>query len=156
MSLDLNIVYSNYYFISISNSIQCVGLPIIVTSTKPHLNFLVDTDASHNAIFSFVHEGLPNYFKELETERNTFGIEGKMVVYKEVKAMITFGDQPSDTIFSIVQADEAIQYLQDQNGFQLHGILGIDFLTKNKWIIDFNNLQITYINSMCFIYLYRR
>lgn len=130
--------------ISIANSIQYVGLPIIVTSTKPHLNFLVDTGASHNVIFSFVYEGLPDFFKELETERTTFGIEGKMVTHKEVKTTITFGDKPSDTIFSIVQADEAIQHLQDQNGFQLHGILGIDFLTKNKWIIDFNNLQITY------------
>lgn len=130
--------------ISIVNSIQYVGLPIIVTSTKPHLNFLVDTGSSHNVIFSFVYEGLQNLFTELETERNIFGIEGNIVSNKEVKAMITFRDKTSDTIFSVVQADEAVQHLQEQNGFQLHGILGIDFLTRNKWIIDFDKLQITY------------
>lgn len=133
--------------ISIANSIQCVGLPIIVTSIKPHLNFLVDTGASHNVIFSFVYEGLPDFFTELETERNTFGIDGNMVMCQEVKADITFGEKPSETIFSIVDADEAVRHLQEQNGFQLHGILGVDFLTKNKWIIDFDKLQIIIPNE---------
>lgn len=128
--------------ISIANSIIHVGLPIIVTSTKPHLNFLVDTGASHNVIFSFVYEGLPNFFTELDTERETFGIDGNIFTNKEVKAMITFGDKTSDTIFSIVNADDAVQHLQEQNGFQLHGILGVNFLTQNKWILDFNNLCI--------------
>lgn len=128
--------------ISIENSIQCVGLPIIVTSTKPHLNFLVDTGASHNVIFSFVYEGLPDFFTELETERNTFGIEGNMVKSQEVKAIITFGEKPSETTFAVIEADEAVNHMEEANGFQLHGILGVDFLTRNKWIIDFDKLQI--------------
>lgn len=130
--------------ISIANSVQCVGLPIIVTSTKPHLNFLVDTGASHNVIFSFVYQGLQDFFTELETERNTFGIDGNMIKSQEVKAIITFGEKSSDTIFSVIEADEAVSQLEEANGFQLHGILGVDFLTKNKWIIDFDKLQITY------------
>lgn len=130
--------------ISIANSIECVGLPIIVTSTKPHLNFLVDTGASHNVIFSFVYDGLPEFFKKLDSKRDTFGIEGYMVKSQEVKATITFGEKQSDTIFSVIEADEAVKHLEEANGFQLHGILGVDFLTRNKWIIDFNKLQITY------------
>lgn len=128
--------------LTIANSIRCVGLPIIVTSTKPHLNFLVDTGSSHNVIFSFVYEGLQDYFTELDTERNIFGIEGNMVKSQEVKAIITFGEKPSETIFSVVEADEAVNHMEEANGFQLHGILGVDFLTKNKWIIDFDKLQI--------------
>lgn len=130
--------------ISIANSIQYVGLPIIVTSTKPHLNFLVDTGASHNVIFSFVYEGLSDFFTLLETERNTFGIDGNMMKSQEVKAVVTFGELQTETIFSIVEANEAVNHLEESNGFQLHGILGVDFLTKNKWIIDFKKLQITY------------
>lgn len=130
--------------ISIANSIQCVGLPIIVTSTKPHLNFLVDTGASHNTIFSFVYEGLPDYFTELETERNIFSIDGNIMNSQEVKAIITFGEKPSETVFSVIEAEEAVNHMEEANGFQLHGILGVDFLTKNKWIIDFDKLQITY------------
>lgn len=130
--------------ISIANSIQYVGLPIIVTSTKPHLNFLVDTGASHNVIFSFVYEGLSDFFTLLETERNTFGIDGNMMKSQEVKAVVTFGELQTETIFSVVEANEAVNHLEESNGFQLHGILGVDFLTKNKWIIDFKKLQITY------------
>lgn len=130
--------------IQLSDIINAVGLPIIVTSTKPHLNFLVDTGASHNAIFSFVYVGLPDYFTELDTERNIFGIEGNMVKSQEVKAIITFGEKPSETVFSVIEADEAVNHMEEANGFQLHGILGVDFLTRNKWIIDFDKLQITY------------
>lgn len=129
--------------LTIANSIQCVGLPIIVTSTKPHLNFLVDTGASHNVIFSFVYEGLLDFFTKLGTEGTTFGIEGNMIKTQEVKAVITFGEKSYETVFSVIEADEAVNHLEESNGFQLHGILGVDFLTKNKWIIDFDKLKIT-------------
>lgn len=49
-----------------SYSIAKVGLPLVVTSSSPHLCFLVDTGASHNIIFSFVLEALNNEYKQME------------------------------------------------------------------------------------------
>ncbi|WP_297071227.1 hypothetical protein [uncultured Duncaniella sp.] len=128
--------------ISISDSIQCVGLPIIVTSSKPHLNFLIYTGASHNVIFSFVYEGLPDYFNLLDSEKSMYGIEGNVVNNRQVKATIEIENTKAETIFSVLEADEVVYRMQQENGFQLHGILGSEFLADNKWIIDYDNLQI--------------
>lgn len=128
--------------ISISDSIKCVGLPIILTSSKPHLNFLIDTGASHNVIFSFVYEGLPDYFSLLDSEKSMYGIEGNVVNNRQVKATIEIENTKAETTFSVLEADEVVYRMQHENGFQLHGILGSEFLADNKWIIDFDNLQI--------------
>lgn len=128
--------------ISIANSIQCVGIPIIVSTSRPHLNFLVDTGASLNVIFSFVYDGLPNFFTPLDSEMSTFGIEGNIVNNCQVKATIEFENTKAETVFTVLQADEVVQRLQDENGFQLHGILGSEFLTNNRWIIDYNKMEI--------------
>ncbi len=45
--------------IPISYSISKVGLPLIVTSSKPNLCFLIDTGATHNIVLSYVYEELP-------------------------------------------------------------------------------------------------
>lgn len=128
--------------ISISNSIECVGMPIIVTSSKPHLTFLVDTGANFNSIFSFVCEGLPDFFTPLGTENNMYGIEGNVVSNSMVKATIEFENTRSETVFSVLNADSVVKRLHEDNGFQLHGILGSQFLKANKWIIDFGKLEI--------------
>lgn len=128
--------------ISIADSIQFVGMPIIVTSSKPHLNFLVDTGANFNSVFSFVYEGLPDYFTPLDTEKSMYGIEGNVVNNIQVKATIEFENTKAETIFSVLEADEVVQRLQAENGFQLHGILGSEFLKNNRWIIDFDKLEI--------------
>lgn len=128
--------------ISIQSSLQYVGLPIIVTSSKPHLNFLIDTGASHNVIFSFVYEGLPDYFKPLDCEKSMYGIEGNVVSNRQAKALIEFENTKDETTFSILEADEVVQRLQVENGFQLHGILGCEFLSHNNWIIDFKHSEI--------------
>lgn len=128
--------------ISIANSIDCVGLPIIVTSSKPHLTFLVDTGANFNSIFSFVYEGLPDFFTLLDTENTMYGIEGHMVDTFQVKTTVEFENTKTETVFSVLEADNVVQRLQEENGFQLHGILGSDFLKRNKWIIDYGKLEI--------------
>lgn len=128
--------------ISIANSINCVGLPIIVTTSYPYLNFLIDTGANLNSIFDFVYEGLPDFFTPLESKQSQYGIEGNEMSYSMAKATIEFNDTKAETAFSVMNADRVVRRLQEDNGFQLHGILGTQFLKDNKWIIDFGKLEI--------------
>lgn len=128
--------------ISIAESIRCVGLPIIVTTSEPHLNFLVDTGANFNSIFSFVFEGLPDFFELLGTETTIYGIEGNVVSARQVHAIIGFENTTADTVFTVIDDDTVVDKLQNENGFQLHGIIGSSFLKANKWILDFANLEI--------------
>ena len=70
------------------------------------------------------------------------GIEGH---YKEtpiIEATFNFEGMDYTSTFSILEANEAISQVQDETGVQIHGVLGIKFLLENKWIVDFEKLEI--------------
>ena len=73
---------------------------------------------------------------------NLMGIEGH---YKEtpiIEATFNFEGMDYTSTFSILEANEAISQVQDETGVQIHGVLGIKFLLENKWIVDFEKLEI--------------
>lgn len=119
-----------------------VGLPLIVTSSKPNLCFLIDTGATHNIVFSYVYEEISQYFSALQDTSCLMGIEGSQQEVSQVEASISFDNRESRVTFSVMDANAAILQIQKESGIQIHGILGIPFLTQNKWILDFNNLSV--------------
>lgn len=128
--------------IPIEYSLTKLGLPLIATSSKPNLCFIIDTGATHNIVFSYVYEGIPQYFSALQDTSCLMGIEGTQQRTNQVEATISFDDKESRVIFSVMDANAAILRVQKESGIQIHGILGIPFLTQNKWILDFNNLSV--------------
>ena len=125
-------------------SLSRVGLPLIITSSKPSLCFLIDTGASHNVLFSFVYAELQHLLYALEIPNNTtiMGIDGSTSNVSQVKGEITFEEKQSEVKFYVMDATEAISRVQKESGIQIHGILGIPFLVENKWILDFSKLNI--------------
>jgi hypothetical protein len=125
-------------------SLNRVGLPLIITSSKPTLCFLIDTGASHNVLFSFVYAELQHLFSALEPKDKTIlmGIDGSPNKVSQVKGTIAFEGKQSEVKFSVMDATKAIYKVQKESGIQIHGILGIPFLVENKWILDFDKLNI--------------
>lgn len=128
--------------IPIEYSLTKLGLPLIVTSSKPNLCFLIDTGATHNIVFSYVYEEISQYFSALQDTSCLMGIEGTQQSTNQVETTISFDDMESRVTFSVMDANAAILQIQKESGIQIHGILGIPFLTQNKWILDFNNLSV--------------
>ena len=128
--------------ISLFSSLERVGLPLIVTSSKPHLCFLVDTGATHNVLFSYVYKELGNYFTPNDSRANIIGLNGESKGSLSVCGSISFGDKEISASFSVVDSNEAVATIQKESGIQLHGILGIPFLIENKWVLDFNKLTL--------------
>lgn len=128
--------------IPIEYSLTKLGLPLIVTSSKPNLCFIIDTGATHNIVFSYVYEGIPQYFSALQDTSCLMGIEGTQQRTNQAEAIISFDDKESRVTLSVMDANAAILQIQKESGIQIHGILGIPFLTQNKWILDFNNLSV--------------
>lgn len=126
----------------IEYSLNKLGLPLIVTSSKPNLCFLIDTGATHNIVFSYVYEEISQYFSALQDISCLMGIEGSQQEVSQVEAIISFDDKESRVTFSVMDANAAILQIQKESGIQIYGILGIPFLTQNKWILDFNNLSV--------------
>lgn len=128
--------------IPIEYSLTKLGLPLIVTSSKPNFCFLIDTGATHNIVFSYVYEEIPQYFSALQVTSCLMGIGGTLHKTNQVEATISFDDKESRVIFSVMDANSAILQIQKESGVQIHGILGVPFLTQNKWILDFNTLTV--------------
>lgn len=128
--------------IPLESSLNKVGLPLIVTSSKPSLCFLIDTGATHNIVFSYVYEDLSSHFSTLSFSHRVIGIEGKESNVSQVKTTLSFDDKETTVTFSVLEATSAVSKIQQESGIQIHGILGIPFLTQNKWVLDFNNLTV--------------
>ena len=124
--------------------LQKTGLPLIVTSGKlKNLCFLVDTGATHNVLFTYVFEHFKNEFKVLKEHQSTMGIEGNYKECPTIEATFTFEEIDYTSTFTVLDATNAVAQVQEETGIQIHGVLGIQFLVENKWIIDFNKLKIT-------------
>lgn len=128
--------------------LQKTGLPLIVTSGKlKNLCFLIDTGATHNSLFSFVYEHFKNEFKTLGKTQNLMGIEGHYKETPVIEATFNFEGTDYTSTFSVLDATDAIAQVQAETGVQIHGVLGIQFLVENKWIIDFDRLAISTSNK---------
>lgn len=129
--------------IPINLPLNKVGVPLVVTTSSPNLCFIVDTGATNNIIFSFVLDALNNEYKPIEKTLSIVGINGSPVNVPQIEVPLYFENIKAITIFSVLDASPAISQIQSERGIQIHGILGIPFLTQNEWILDFKNLTIT-------------
>lgn len=130
--------------ISLKNSIEAVRMTLLNANVgNCQLTFDIDTGSTENIVFDFVANQLSDVFKPIEGSAKVFGIDGN---YKEnpcVEAELSIGDKSFMVRFNAVNADQTVINLQNDYGFQLHGILGIPFLVDNHCVINFNNKTIT-------------
>ena len=129
--------------ITLEFSLNKVGLPLIVTSSKPNLCFLIDTGATHNIVFSYVYKELRNVFYPTQESTKMMGIDGSLKQTQQVTCTLEFEGKEVNSVFSVLDANNAISKIQLESGIQIHGILGIPFLIQNEWILDFKQLTIT-------------
>lgn len=128
---------------SLTFGLRKTGLPLIITSGKlKNLCFLIDTGATHNVLFSYVYEHFKDEFKTLSEKQNIMGIEGHYKETPTIEATFNFEGIDYTSIFSVLDATDVVQQIQEETGMQIHGILSTNFLLENKWIIDFENLII--------------
>lgn len=122
----------------LSLGLQKAGLPLIISENN-NLCFLLDTGATHNVIFNYVYEHIKEEFKRLDKNQSIMGIEGNYQETPIVEATFNFEGVDYTSSFSVLEASDAMQQVQKETGIQIHGILGVQFLLENKWILDFKN-----------------
>ncbi|MCM1293360.1 MAG: hypothetical protein NC111_05905 [Bacteroides sp.] len=129
--------------LSLQYSLEKIGLPLIVTSSKPNLCFLIDTGATHNIVFSYVYEEFQHLFSATQTHSDSMmGIDGIKKETIQVTTTLYFNKTDISATFSVLDATEAVVQVYKESGIQIHGILGVPFLTQNKWILNFNKLTL--------------
>ena len=129
---------------SLSHGLTSIGLPTIpVEVNNKKLCFILDTGSTCILIDSTVVE----YFKdiiELVGDYYISGIEGTKHKVDMITLPFNFEGQIYKPKFCVRPLLDAFKSIEDESGIQVHGLIGTDFLLKNKWIIDFNELKIEY------------
>ena len=119
-------------------------LPIILVEIgDKHLCFILDTGSTCNLIDSTVVK----YFKDIVEPVGDYcisGIEGTKHKVDMITLPFNFEGQVYKPKFCVRPLLDAFKSIEDESGIQVHGLIGTDFLLKNKWIIDFNELKIEY------------
>lgn len=125
---------------SLKDALEKVKMTLINVRVQDFtLTFDIDTGSTENIVFDYVSNQLPNVFKPIAGCNKVFGIDGKYQENQLVEAELSIGDDSFMTQLNVVNADQTVINLQNDFGFQLHGILGIPFLEENDCVIDFKN-----------------
>lgn len=122
----------------LSYGLNKVGLPLIITSERPNLCFLIDTGATHNLLFSYVVKAVEQCLTYSGEIVKISGIEAVEQDTHKVSLPLKFDDMEMNVKFNIMDASQAVLGVQQETGIQLHGILGVPFLNEYKCVIDFN------------------
>lgn len=117
-------------------------LPIILVDVKGgYLCFILDTGSTCSMIDSTVVE----YFKDIVEPVGDYfisGIEGTKHKVDMIILPFTFEGQIYKPKFCVKPLLDAFSCIEQESEIQIHGLLGTDFLLENKWIIDFNKIEI--------------
>ena len=137
--------YVTPFAISITESLESLKLPMVYfTCRGRELAFIFDTGSDGSHINKSVVE---------ELNLDTFNIapaEGKVSVVSTgnglmeasnewCKIKLSLEDYDFGVECSVENLDPVFNFIKENDGVQLHGILGTIFLRANNWTIDFAN-----------------
>lgn len=128
--------------ISIEYTLKRTKLPIIsVVIEDKKLCFILDTGSTCSLIDSSVVE----YFKDIVEPIGEYfvnGIDGTKHKVDIIVIPLMIEGQIYKQKFCVSSLLEAFRDIENENGIQVHGLLGTDFLYENKCIVDFKEKNI--------------
>ena len=134
----------HHFSFPISFGLSKTGLPLIPVQVGEYaLCFIVDTGATLSLLDSSIADRLGDFATKNNKSSFILGIDGK---HRELGHSTTLSFQIDEYSFTHTfvceSLFEALIKFEIESDIQVHGILGTDFLLKNKWIIDFEQLEI--------------
>lgn len=134
---------SNRKKISFKEALNLTELPVVTFIGKGRkLNFLIDTGANNSILNESVANKMKLKCEEFEgVETNTAG--GNINLNRVTNLVIKFDDKREyDECFLVSNMDDAFNSIKAETGVMIHGILGSNFFTKYKYIIDYDSLAL--------------
>ena len=129
--------------ISFRESMDLTELPVVTFyNGDKKLNFLLDTGSNVSHINSSVIHLLDHTKTDQKTD--TIGMEGNKVSNDICKMTVYYRNQRFEEDFIISDLNNAFNIIKQEDGVQIHGILGSKFFEKYRYVLDFSEL-IAYI-----------
>lgn len=131
---------------SIKESLDLVGLPIITfellknDNSVEKMNFILDTGAT----CSFINKKWEDILETSEdiSYDSITGFGGTVEDVVSKKVTLYYNDKEFNEVFCFVDLEDSFNEVKQNTGVQLHGIVGSNFFSKYRYIIDFNDLKI--------------
>lgn len=114
---------------------------MLVEIKGKYLCFILNTGSTCCLIDSNVVE----YFKDIVASIGDYCISGIEDIKHKVDVvtlLFKFESQTYKPRFCVKSLLDAFTSIEEQSGIQIYGLLGTDFLLEDKWIIDFNKLEL--------------
>ena len=129
--------------ISFRESMDLTELPVVTFyNGDKKLNFLLDTGSNVSHINSSVIHLLDHTKTDQKTD--TIGMEGNKVSNDICKMTVYYRNQRFEESFIISDLNDVFDIIKQEDGVQIHGILGSKFFEKYRYVLDFSEL-IAYI-----------
>lgn len=127
------------YTLSFKDAMDLVELPVVTFyHGKKKLNFLLDTGSSESIINSSSLDKL--IYTELDYQKPLMGMEGNVCMNKTITTIISYSGLKFDHPFIAANMSEAFGKIKEETGVTIHGILGSDFFSRYKYVLDFDKL----------------
>ena len=135
-----------YRTIPIKYSVYNIGLPVIPVKLFNETNsslLIIDTGSDRSIMDIAVYNHFKDKITNSEQGQNIITTNG--TTSSTLTAIFDFtidDNQKYSEPFTCMECSVGFDQIEKETGYQLHGILGTDFLVKHQWKIDFEKLQI--------------
>lgn len=115
-------------------------LPVVTFySGHKKLNLLLDTGSSECIINKDCLSSM--WYKETEKATEVFGMEGNVVKNPIIFTTLSYSGLKFDVEMVSVDMAQAFGAIKKESGVTIHGILGSNFFSRYKYILDFDKLM---------------
>ena len=126
--------------LSFKESLDLTGLPVVTFySGHKKFNLLLDTGSSECVISKDCLNKI--WYKETDKKKELFGMEGEVVINPIVSTVISYSGLKFDVEFIAADMSQAFSLIKQESGVTIHGILGSNFFSRYKYILDFDKLM---------------
>lgn len=126
--------------LSFRSAMELTSLPVVTFySGKKKLNMLLDTGSTENIISKEHLESV--YCTQTGERRPVFGKDGIITYDEVVNTTISYSGLKFDVDVLATDMKDAFDIIKKESGVTIHGILGSNFFTRYKYVLDFDKLM---------------
>lgn len=125
-------------YIVLNSTVQTLGVPTVtLNSEQQPFNFVIDTGSNASHIDKLAVEKLRKVPKDVIPATPTSGISGALHSEGKVTPIFKLGIFSFECPMLITDLSNVINDIKQAGGPEIHGILGMDFLSKYRCHLDF-------------------
>lgn len=127
---------------SFQSSMDLSNLPVVTFKQKDNkFNFLLDSGSTCNIIDSNILDKIINTpIEDTDGQNVVQGLEGTKKEVNACKIELSYKDKVYEHEYLINDMSSVFGAIKNETGVTLHGLLGTEFFSRYKYVLDFDEL----------------